>query len=107
MAQFLIKDDVKEFIEKGMTYQEISDHYRQIYPCTRGLSARTIQRFCRSNDINPNCTLSQKEKEVIVCNTIAEVRSLYKYFNPMSFGDRWVEGVPSWFLSKMSFLLQP
>ena len=77
MAQFLIKDDVKNFIEKGMIYQEVGDYYKHIYLCTRGLSIWIIQRFCGSNYVNPKCTLSQKEKEVIVRNTIAEVRSLY------------------------------
>lgn len=73
MTERLDLDEIKHFIDIGMTYEDISDRLRSMYPNDRGLSARSVRRFCKSNKINRNCTLSQSDKNKVVLAAIDQV----------------------------------
>ena len=40
-------DDVKSFIEQGLSYEEISSQVKNLHPSAGGLLERSIRRFCK------------------------------------------------------------
>ena len=55
------------------TYEEISQELRRFHPGTRGLSARSVRRFCADNDITPICKLTEPQLDCVVASSIAKV----------------------------------
>jgi len=71
-------EEVSFFIEQGKTYQQISDILKERYPGIRGLSLRSLKRFCASNGLSTRA--SQESIELNVSSAVEEVRKLI-YFN--------------------------
>ena len=65
--------EIKTFIDRGLSYEEISSELQFRYPAAGGFSERSVRRFCKENQINKNCTLSQKEKEELIRTSISQV----------------------------------
>ena len=69
---------VRQKIEvEGWTHERLSDFLRAENPSTRGLSTRSVRRYCCANDIHKTPRLSHKEVEEAVRQAISEVFSMY------------------------------
>ena len=72
---FLLKYElfIKRCVEKGETYSTISLRLKSMLPRTRGLSERSVRRFCKKLNIHPYSHLSNGQLDSI---TAAAVRSV-------------------------------
>ena len=43
---------VRDWVFRGISHSEISDLYQEWYPNMRGLSARSVRRFCKDREIH-------------------------------------------------------
>ena len=55
-------DDVKSFVEQGLSYEEISSQMKNLHPRAGGLSERSIRRFCKEHNINKNCPMQKNQR---------------------------------------------
>ena len=53
--------EMTSFIQSGMTYYQISSILQSKTPTARGLSPRSIRRFCHINNLGRNYKASRKE----------------------------------------------
>ena len=65
--------EMKNFIQSGMTYDQISSMLQSKNPTARGLFPRSIRRFCQINNLGRNCKLSCKEIRTKVYQCVSEV----------------------------------
>ena len=65
--------EMKNFIQSGMTYDQISSMLQSKNPTGRGLFPRSIRRFCQINNLGRNCKLSRKEIRTKVYQCVSEV----------------------------------
>ena len=70
-------DDVKSFIEQGLSYEVISSQMKNLHPSAGGLSKRSIRRFCKEHNINKNCTTSEESKTEAIQASISQVLLLF------------------------------
>ena len=69
-----LEDYVREKIEKeGMTHSQLSLRLRELYPGVRGLSIRSLERFCASKSIRKTSRASIQQVDEAVCGAIAQV----------------------------------
>ena len=61
---------VEYLIKSGLTYDEVSENIQRSYPGVRGLSACSVRRHCKVNDISH---LSDDEIESLAVESITEV----------------------------------
>ena len=61
---------VEYLIKSGLTYNEVSEELMRTYPGVRGLSARTVRRYCHVNGISH---LNTSEIESLAVEAIYEV----------------------------------
>ena len=66
-------DDVKSFVEQGLSYEEISSQMKNLHPRAGGLSERSIRRFCKEHNINKNCTMSEESKNEAIQISISQL----------------------------------
>ena len=59
------------------SYQQISEELKIDFPGMRGLSARSVQRFCVSNDIHGTSRLGPVELSQVVTSAIGRVGPTY------------------------------
>ncbi len=59
--------------QEGKTFQEISNLLKQMYPRKRGLSVRTVKRFCSLHGIHKRLGLSDDQVDRVVKNAINKV----------------------------------
>ena len=65
------KDMVQQWVQQGHSYEWISKNLMLRYPAiNRGLSARSVRRFCSMNGIKK---LSDSELDTIVKKSVEEV----------------------------------
>ena len=67
------KEEIKGLIENGYSYQEISNHYSFLYPLHKGLSKRSVRRFCKVNEINRNVSMGKIEIDQLMRKSVDEV----------------------------------
>ena len=67
------KEDMIGFFQQKKTYEEISRILQNRYPGKRGFSTKSIQRFCKENNVSPRT--SNNELQVMVSAAVSEVRS--------------------------------
>lgn len=67
---------VSKKIEELKTHKQISDELRQLYPNVRGLSARSVRRFCDTHEIYRSSKLSNKDLDRAVLTSIGKVMCL-------------------------------
>ena len=65
--------EMKSFIQDGMTYKSINNLLINRHPTVRGLSVMSIRRFCMKNNIGRKCKLSNEEIEKKVFECVQEV----------------------------------
>ena len=69
-----LEDYVREKIEKeGMTHSLLSFRLRELYPGVRGLSIRSLERFCACKSIRKTSQPSTQQLDEAVCGAIAQV----------------------------------
>ena len=69
-----LEDYVREKIEKdGKTHFQLSLHLRELYLEVRGLSVRSLERFCVSESIRKTSQPSTQQLDEAVCGAIAQV----------------------------------
>ena len=65
--------EMKNFIQSGMTYDQISSMLQSKIPTARGLFSRSIRRFCQINSLGQNCKLTHKEIRTKVYQCVYQV----------------------------------
>lgn len=66
-----IVETLQTLIDEGKTYQEISDILKTAHPSMdRGLSARSVRRFCSSKGISRR---TDAELDAIISESVAQV----------------------------------
>ena len=69
-----LEDYVREKIEKeGMTHSQLSLHLHELYLEVRGLSVRSLERFCACKSIRKTSRPSTQQLDEAVCGAIAQV----------------------------------
>ena len=65
----------QKVLEERKSYKEISVELRRDYThLTRGLSARSIRRYCNNeNDIHPTSRLTASQLDRVVSSSVAKV----------------------------------
>lgn len=66
----------KLVVDDRKSHRDISDELRRRYPSTRGLSARSVRRFCETHDIHSTSRVSDLELDAYVRNGVARVSVL-------------------------------
>ena len=59
--------------DERKTHRQISDELKQQYPGVRGLSSRSVTRFCDVHDIHRNSKLTAGDLDRVVASSIAMV----------------------------------
>ena len=68
-----LEDYVREKIEKeGMTHSQLSLRLREQYSGVRGLSVRSLERFCACKSIRKTSWPSTQQLDEAVCGAIAQ-----------------------------------
>ena len=55
------------------SYESVSDELKRQYGSTRGLSTRSIRRYCRQHDIQQTSRLSQDQIDIVVAGNVSKV----------------------------------
>ena len=63
-------------IERRKTHKQISDKLKHLYPGVRGLSARSVRRYCAIHDIHSSSRLSSYDLDRVVSSSIGKVCTL-------------------------------
>ena len=64
MLETIVDRNVVEYLIKGRaTYESVASFYRNLFPATRGISARNVRRYCKYHNIT---RLQDEELEGIV-----------------------------------------
>ena len=69
--------DIRRMVEEGISHSEISYRLRRRHPGVRGLSERSVRRFCFEHDIHSNSGVSNRELRQIVEAGVREVNCKY------------------------------
>ena len=70
--------EIESFIRRGLTYEEISVLLRRRNPSSsRGLSSRSVRRFCTENGLGRKCKLPSLELEKKVFECASEVTAFH------------------------------
>ena len=72
-----LEDFVREKIEKEcFTYLKLSRELQQRYPGRRGLSVRSIERFCSRKGIKRMSFIKDQDLDEVVSEAVAKVRRI-------------------------------
>lgn len=63
----------QRIVEDRISHHRLSNELKQIYPNMRGLSAMSVRRFCRNNDIHATSRISDIQLDTAVRNCIVQV----------------------------------
>lgn len=63
--------------EERKTQREISEELKTMYPGVRGLSVRSVRRFCEKHNIHSTSLLSDEDLDKVVCSSVAKVCCLH------------------------------
>ena len=65
---------IREKVEKERwTHDRLSDFLQRAYPGVRGLSVRSLQRFCSEKGIHKTARISEQELDRVVADAVAKV----------------------------------
>jgi len=64
---------IRKLVKEGRSYQNISDMLKEMHPDTRGLSERSVRRYCNENGISYRSGLNQEELTEAVSRAVSEV----------------------------------
>ena len=68
---------IRDRVNNGYTHQSIALELQQHYPSLRGLSARSVRRFCYRNQIHHSSRLSATEIDAVVERYVGQVGPSY------------------------------
>lgn len=69
--------DVVHCLERGDSYESISQHLQQLYPGQRGTSVRSVRRFCTDRAIRRRSVLSEAELDQVIASRVTAVGHTY------------------------------
>ena len=87
------KEDILRLLENGATYSDVSHELRYRFPNIRGLSSRTVRRFCNEHHISRGRShnrISEDELNHLVSVGISEV-SFDCYNQSFMFTKGWLK----------------
>ena len=70
-------DYIKERVKNKGTHKEIASDLQQLFPNSRGLSERSVRRFCSLKGIHYASRLSAPEVNEVVESAVSQVSSCY------------------------------
>lgn len=62
-----------KIVKERWTHVKLSVHLQRLYPTMKGLSVRSLQRFCQEKDIHKTSRLKSTEVDAAVADAIAKV----------------------------------
>lgn len=69
-----VEDFIRDRVEQGATHKVLSDELKASYPLiSRGLSSRSVRRFCEARDIHSSSRLSDVQLDTVVKTSIHKV----------------------------------
>ncbi|XP_065891603.1 uncharacterized protein [Dysidea avara] len=82
MAGIRLLDELEEFIREKIekerwTHKRMSLHLQYKYPSRKGLSVRSLERFCRERNIHKTSRLTKPELDEVVAAAVSEVGPVY------------------------------
>lgn len=63
-------------VEERKTHLFVSEQLKHMYPSTRGLSVRSVERFCSRHNIHSSSRLTDSAVDGIVAEAVMKVSSL-------------------------------
>ena len=70
---------VRDLVLKRYTHKQISEYLKYLIPSTRGISARSVERYCAIHNIHyRNKNITSEEVNSIVADAVKEVRLCLK-----------------------------
>ena len=66
-------DDIQELVRTGYTHREIASIVKNANPGARGVSERSVRRFCTSYDIHYSQRMNQADLRLVVASAVREV----------------------------------
>ena len=66
---------IREKIYEKWTHKAISTYLMSHYQGTRGLSTRSVQRYCETNNIHKTSRLNDQQLDTIVNIAVSKVRT--------------------------------
>ena len=61
----------------GRTHQEVSEELQMLYPGMKGLSSRSVRRFCAKHDIHHTSRLEAQQLVRVVATGVCRVGPTY------------------------------
>ncbi|CAH3191582.1 unnamed protein product [Porites evermanni] len=76
LADLVDESFIRELVEREFSYKSISERLRILFPESRGLSARSVRRFCKDRNINVTSLqwISDEHLEEMVSTNILQVK---------------------------------
>ena len=62
-----------KIIEEGITFEDLSVLLKQLYPNYKGLSVRSLQRFCKQEDIHKTSRIEDAMLDDVVKESVEQV----------------------------------
>ena len=75
-----LRSYIRRRIEDGHSHKEIAKNLRQAFPTAKGLSARTVRRFCTKNNFHKTSRISNHALDVLVAYGIGKVLCVATFF---------------------------
>ena len=60
--------------QERKSHKQISEELKGLYPGVRGLSMRSVRRFCEKHDIHTTSLLSNEDLDRAVSSSVAKVQ---------------------------------
>ena len=73
LANLDCEDYICQRIQSGATHSRISIELQQLYPGIRGLSSRSVRRFCSERGIHYSSGFTNSQVENLVEQSVAQV----------------------------------
>ena len=67
------EDFVRKRVEEGNSHAVISEELQTMFPGLRGLSERSVRRFCTDRRLSRRCSLTKEKLERCVSDAVSEV----------------------------------
>ena len=71
------ESEIRGRVDRGETLETVSQYLQSLFPGARGISARSLQRFCHSRDIHYRSNLSTVELDRLVQYAVTRVGHSY------------------------------
>lgn len=63
----------KKIVEERKSYENISTDLKASYPNLRGLSSRSVRRYCETHGIHQSSRLSNRQLDMVIRSSVAQV----------------------------------